>query len=207
MRLLWTSLTDSELPFEFAIVPLTGHLVRRTRKQSQELELGSRWLHQLLGWRPALRMRTEVWPDLTAILDPEPVECSSTEQRAATYLTRSLNILFRYLPLLWVIRLADWLPAPRDLRATIPNSSPTANDYALCLAKVAQLFGRRTKDLCLLKSIERRTYLRWLGIASQLRIGVFVPTEEMHAWIEIAQQPVLESPDFLVHYRVAITID
>jgi hypothetical protein len=199
----WISLTDHELPFEFAIAPLTGHLVRRPRIQMQEQALGTHWLHRLMGWRPVRRMPSEVWPDLNAIIDPAPLLASPADEQVAVDLSRLITRLLRYLPLLWVIRLADWLPAPRGIKP--PPQEIT--DLTVSVAKVAQLFGHRTRELCLLKAIERRTYLRWLGISSQIRIGLFVPTEEMHAWVEIDQKPILESPDFLVHYRVAITID
>ena len=199
MRLRWLNLLDNDLPFEFAVVPLTGHLVRRSLAQADQLALGGNRLHRLMGWQPVLRMLDEERVELDAIVDPEPVACHDNEHAAAARLGRVVILLLKWLPLLWVIKLADLLPPPQRLKKN--------GDMLLAVGKMAQLFGRRTQGLCLLKAIERRTYLRWLGIESQMRIGIFIPTEEMHAWIEINHQPLLESPDFLAHYRVALTID
>lgn len=199
MRLRWINLLDSELPFEFAIVPLTGHLVRRPLAVAEKQALGRSWLHRVIGWWPGLRMSEELSPDIENILDPEPHACDKSEQAAAALLSRAVVLLLKYLPLLWAIRLADCLPAPPGLQR--------CSEKALVTGKLAQLFGRRTHDQCLRMAMERRTYLRWMGMQCQIRIGVFIPTEEMHAWVEINNQPLFESPDFLVHYRVALTID
>lgn len=196
MHARWTLLTDPELPLAFTVVPLTGHLVRFEAAPAAGTRPGTHWTDRLIGLHPGRRLDHETPPALDAIWLAEPATCTEAERQAAQALRKAIQRYLRWLPLGWCVRLNARRRRPRRIRP--------ARDLAEALPRIAALTANQARGQCLFTALERHTWLRWYGIPSVLCIGVFVPTEEMHAWVEVAGKPLLESPDVLVHYRTAL---
>ena len=190
MRTQWHHIHDPELDTCTIIAPRSGHL------------LVSHGANPEPAFRPPLRLLlgTDVWSHGNSelrrgdIIDVDHVGNSVVDGQARL-IKRSAALCLRMLPLRSAVAVMRLLFRQRQ-----------RGDVALpvVLARTAAAFGRRSKQDCLLVSLCRHAYLRRQGIASKILLGAQVPTEKMHAWVQVGDNPVLECPDVLVHYQSCV---
>lgn len=191
MKKHWYPIHDPELGTCTMIAPRTGHMVvsttdyRRTpMRAALRLALGTS-----VGTKGTGELRRASIIDSTADTGGMPAGPE------AASIKRAATLCLRLLPLSAAIALMQLL-FPRARAAGI------GVEEAVRLSAVA--FGRRSNQDCLPVSLCRHIYLRRLGITSKILLGAQVPTEKMHAWVQIGDHPVLECPDVMVHYQACV---
>lgn len=176
----------------FIVVPLTGHLLVRDGRLSDEEVLSA---SSLLGMTKAS-------------LDPEgftfPLDAIDVEQapddlpdytQMGHQISRVVSMANRILPLRLSVILIELMYGKR-MRPKLRLEDS--------IGLVSAMFGRRSKQDCLEMSLKRYALLRYIGHKPNINVGVFIPTEEMHAWVSIDNLPILECPDVLMHYTQAL---
>lgn len=193
----WRCLIDSEVRVAFAVAPWTGSLFAQPLTERED------WSPpRLLGFDP--RQRGDV-PDFARedmIIDPQPHIVGRLDRVSAVAAQRSrvINRLVFRIPIALLIALAAF-DAQRFQKR---DCWPRIDDPLEACAYAAALFGTRSGGNCLPMSISRFWFLRSIGQDARVHIGVFVPTDTMHAWVQIAGRAVLESADELVHYQSSV---
>jgi len=191
MKKQWYPIHDPELGTCTMIAPRTGHLVVSTTDYRRTPMRAA--LRLLLGTSPATRGNSEF--GRSRIIDSTAHDDGSAAAPDAASIKRTATLCLRLLPLSAAITLMRLAFRPG-------RAAAVGVDEAVRLTAVA--FGRRSRQDCLLVSLCRHIYLRRLGIASKILLGAQVPTEKMHAWVQVGAHPVLECPDVLVHYQACV---
>lgn len=104
---------------------------------------------------------------------------------------RVLQILDKALPLWFLIVICR-------RRLHIKHSIPEI------IAALYVVLGRNDKNTCLIDSLIRFYFLHGKSNIT-LNIGAFVPTQLMHAWVEIDSIALHECPDRLIHFSKAVS--
>lgn len=191
MKKQWYPIHDPELGTCTIIAPRTGHLLVSTTDYRRVPMRAA--LRLVLGTSTSTRGNSEF--GRARIIDSSaPADATAAAPDAAT-IRRIATLCLRLLPLSAAITLMH-LAFPPGRAAAI------GVDEAVRLTAVA--FGRRSRQDCLPVSLCRHIYLRRLGISSKILLGAQVPTEKMHAWVQVGDHPVLECPDVLVHYQACV---
>lgn len=190
MKQQWYPIHDPELGNCTLIGPRTGHMVVSTTDYRRTPMRPA--LRLLLGTSTAARDNSAL--RRASIIDSD-ADIGDAPAPGAASIRRVAALCLRLLPLSAAIALVRVVfpPAP---------GAPIGIDEAV--RRTAAAFGRRSKQDCLLISLCRHVYLRRLGLASKILLGAQVPTEKMHAWVQIGDHPVLECPDVLVHYQSCV---
>lgn len=190
MKQQWYPIHDPELGTCTIIGPRTGHMVVSTTDYRRAPMRPA--LRLLLGTSTAARTNSEL--RRASIIDSN-ADIDAAAAPGAASIKRVAALCLRLLPLSAAIALA---------RIAFPQALPAPIGIDEAVRQTAAAFGRRSKQDCLLISLCRHAYLRRLGIASKILLGAQVPTEKMHAWVQIGDHPVLECPDVLVHYQSCV---
>lgn len=192
MKQQWFPIHDNELGTCTIIAPRTGHMVvSKTDYRRNPMPIV---LRIILGTYLSTRNNGKL--QRKNILD-FPVNMTELECAEQEYLLIKQYATFclRLFPLATAIALMQLLfPMKRSAKVQVNEA----------IRQTAVAFGRRSNQDCLVVSLCRHVYLRRLGIPSKILLGAHVPTEKMHAWVQIADQPILECPDVLVHYQSCV---
>lgn len=192
MRQQWHPVYDEELGNFTLIAPRTGHLIV-TQNDYRKQTMGP-WVSFLLGASQA-NMGNETFfrADILDIHDPVD---APKGVGLALFIKLVVNLSLRIFPLSMAIAIIDML---------FPCSSTNEVDVEHAIKLTANAFGRRSRQDCLPVSLCRFAYLRHLKMRPKIMLGTHVPTEKMHAWIQVGDRPVLECPDVLVHYQTCVS--
>lgn len=126
---------------------------------------------------------------------PAPGRCNSVAKNGT--IGWAVKLLLKAFPLFLAIRMIGVFFPLGNSRV-----SGADRDWEV---DIANEFGVAVDGQCLPRSLCRFAQCRRYGIADvELVLGVFTPTDEMHAWVEIAGKPLLECPDFLSHYQTCV---
>lgn len=193
MKKQWYPIHDFELGTCTIIAPRTGHMVVSNidyRSKPMSVPLGF-----VLGTSNATLGSNEL--QRACIIDGAAAPSSNAEflEPSVASIKRLASLCLKLLPLSIAIMLMQLL---------FPLKRGTGIQIDEAVRHTAAAFGRRSNQDCLLISICRHVYLRRLGILSKILLGAHVPTEKMHAWVQIGDHPVLECPDVLVHYQACV---
>lgn len=191
MKKHWYPIHDPELGTCTMIAPRTGHMVVSTTDYRRTPMRAA--LRLALGTSPGTKGSSEL--QRASIIDSSADSGAVPAGPEAASIKRAATLCLRLLPLSAAIALMQLL-FPRARAAGI------GVEEAVRLSAVA--FGRRSNQDCLPVSLCRHIYLRRLGITSKILLGAQVPTEKMHAWVQIGDHPVLECPDVMVHYQACV---
>lgn len=181
MQYKWRSIEDDFGAGIFAVAPFTGHLVSMHDKATGP---------SLLGFS-SRRRGVDVDFARGSIRDLNGVQVEGRGEAAARLRAR-VDKSLRYLPLVAAVAVLDRCCRPERKHAPAISEA---------MEVVAHAFGSRSRKDCLPVSLCRYLLLKKLNIPAAVHVGVFVPTEKMHAWIEVDGQPWLESEDVLMHYQ------
>jgi hypothetical protein len=108
-------------------------------------------------------------------------------------LQRRYSFLHRFLPMYCLV----WLSL--GYRRT----APTQDSFDSVAVALEDILGLNNNGTCVVDSLVRCHLLNGTpGLT--LNLGVFVPTDLMHAWVEIDGIAIHECPDILAHYRKAV---
>ncbi len=190
----WRSVIDSQLGVAFGVSPWTGALL------AEEVSTTASWRPpRLLGFDPKKCGALQDFARADEILDPDPQDDDLSEdiRRLAQQRARTFYRLAFAIPIVWVIAMATI----DSRRRAAGEEWIRIADSGRAAAVSAALFGRRSHDDCLPLSIARYWFLRSVGQRAFLHVGVFVPTDTLHAWVQLGAVPILESADELVHYQ------
>lgn len=193
MKIQWYPIHDFELGTFTIISPRTGHMVvsnidYRSTPMSTALNL-------VLGTSNATRGNSEL--QRANIIDSSATPSFDNKFLGSRVesVKRLASLCLKFLPLSTAIMLMQLLfPLKRDTGIQMDEA----------VRHTAVAFGRRSNQDCLFISLCRHVYLRRLGISSKILLGAQVPTEKMHAWVQIGNHPVLECPDVIVHYQACV---
>ncbi len=93
----------------------------------------------------------------------------------------------------------------RAIRTGINAQRPDSEvDESTAAATAWHVFNSGSAGNCLPESLSRFSYLISAGSKPRLMVGVFPPTDTMHAWVELNDQVLGESEDTMVHYQTAL---
>jgi hypothetical protein len=191
MKKQWYPIHDPELGTCTMIAPRTGHMV--VSSTDYRYTPMRAVLRLALGTSAATKGNSEL--RRARIIDSN-AECDATPARPdGAAIRRAAMLCLRLLPLSAAIGL---------MRLLFPQARRAGIGVDEAVRRTAAAFGRRSRQDCLLVSLCRHIYLRRLGIPSKILLGAQVPTEKMHAWVQIGEQPVLECPDVMVHYQACV---
>lgn len=98
-------------------------------------------------------------------------------------------------PLLFVIEQIERMSASRSKGSA---QSPSTEDV---LTELLASWHHKRNAECLPRALFRYAFLRRRGIAPTLSIGLHLPTDRMHAWIEVAGNVIGEEPDEMICYQ------
>ena len=193
MKKQWYPIHDFELGTCTIIAPRTGHMVVSNidyRSTPMSVSLGL-----VLGTSNATLGNNEL--QRACIIESAAAPSSNAEFLEPNVASIKLlaSLCLKLLPLSTAIMLMQLL---------FPLKRGTGVQIDEAVRHTATAFGRRSNQDCLLISLCRHVYLRRLGIFSKILLGSHVPTEKMHAWVQIGDHPVLECPDVLVHYQACV---
>ena len=204
MKQRWHPVHDAELGTYTTIAPRTGHLFVST-------EAG--WpapLALLLGLvrrrqDPSIAHRNTIY-DLAPCDAPLRAPDSYSGQHwdsdhdvaCARRIRRISMLALRLLNVSAAVGLVHLLVRPRR------RPPPPLH---VAVGELAAAFGRRSQQNCLFISLCRYAYLRRLNMAAAVVLGVHVPTQKMHAWVQLDGHPLLECPDVLGHYQSCVLYD
>ena len=191
MKKQWYPIHDSELGTCTMIAPRTGHMVVSTTDYRRTPMRAA--LRLALGTSTTTRGNSEF--GRAQIIDSTAHTDGTAAGPGAASIKRVATVCLQLLPLSAAITLMHLL---------FPLARGASIGMDEAVRRTAVAFGRRSKQDCLLVSLCRHTYLRRLGIASKILLGAQVPTEKMHAWVQIGEHPVLECPDVMVHYQACV---
>lgn len=193
----WRFLSDPYfIGNKYVVLPLTGTLISISSSRAIIQKLG--FLVRLLGLH-ANSVRDDQFFTSGSIIDLPPSENSSTDNdRRSRFISIFVRYSLMFLPLGLVVRIINTIT---QMCTDSPNRLTRRK-----LELVSTAFGRRSRDDCLHIAICRYALLRLHGINSSICIGVLVPTDEMHAWVEIDGHPILECSDVLVHYQACLKL-
>lgn len=185
MRYRWRYVQDAPGAADhYAISPWWGTLI----KTAAPLPLPALGLS-------AARRGAPAFDDGAFLSLPTPPRCAASA--AGGMIATSVRLLLAMLPLMAAIHCLAVL-FPRRRRA-VGLSDATRADL------IARQFGVASDGQCLPRTLCRFAACRRLGQADLVIVlGVFTPTDEMHAWLEIDGVPLLECPDFLGHYQASV---
>lgn len=195
MRTQWHPIDDPELGTSTIIAPRSGHLlVSAAGDQAHVGQPLSQLLQLVLGTHASARGNSRL--RRAAILDvADTAVAAGAPALEVRMIRRSAALCLRWLPLRCAVAMMRVLWRP---------GRPGKIALSAALESTAAAFGRRSRQDCLPVSLCRHVYLRRLGIASSIILGAQVPTEKMHAWVQVGEHPVLECPDVLVHYQSCV---
>lgn len=188
----WRPLFDPYFDRPFIVLPLTGNLIS---VQGDLDRFTARRVARLAGLRTDTR-RPDACFSRRAILDTPLDDDAGTPAPAAGRIRSRVRWLLRMFPLAVALRVLDRLFAPAP--------SCNAEPGAICIKRLAASFGRRSRDDCLEMALCRYALMRLDGHHCVINIGLLVPSDEMHAWIEYRGHPILECEDVLVHYQACL---
>jgi hypothetical protein len=192
MGYCWRALHEPGLPELFMVAPRTGHLLS-VAADPADVAPGATlaWL----GLTAATRRGAPAFAR-GAPLDAAggPLAAGDPRRRIGA-IRRDVLWCLTLLPLSMAIGALEWKFGNPPVAGAAPQAA---------IAMAARAFGRRSQNDCLPVSLMRYALLRNLGVAADIHLGVLVPTEEMHAWVQIGAQPVLESEDVLMHYQSCV---
>jgi hypothetical protein len=191
MKKQWYPIYDPELGTCTMIAPRTGHMVVSTTDYRRTPMRAA--LRLALGTSATTRGHSEF--RRAQIIDSNADTDGTAAGPDAASIRRVATLCLRLLPLSVAIALMHLL---------FPPAPATGISVDEAVRRTAAAFGRRSRQDCLLVSLCRHTYLRRLGISSKILLGAQVPTEKMHAWVQIGEHPVLECPDVMVHYQACV---
>lgn len=192
MKTQWYPIYDPELDSYTFIAPRTGHLIS-TQYDHRVFEMGI---------VPRLILGTSM-KDLgdqkfgrAEILDHPADSAEVQHHQLAVIITKAVAAsVLRFLPLSSAIGTMSFVFRPNNKREVNINK-------ALELTSAA--FGHRSNQNCLFISLCRYAFLRRLNVHGTIMLGTHVPTQKMHAWVQIGEHPILECPDVLVHYQSCV---
>lgn len=190
----WRFLSDPYFNELFVVLPLTGSLISIS-SSSATIQIHGFWI-RLLGLH-INKLRDEQFFAKKSIIDlPPGATLPNSYDRRSKIILIFVKYSLMLLPLGFVVRIVEIFTSMHIDR----KHKFTRTELEL----VSSAFGRRSKDDCLQMAICRYALLRLLGVESTVCIGVLVPTEEMHAWVEVDGHPILECSDVLVHYQTCL---
>lgn len=111
----------------------------------------------------------------------------------------NLTKQLRYIPLLLIVHRIE--KKSRDLRKFPDNA--LSNKAELIDEMLASWRHCRNPE-CLPRSLYRYKWLRNHGLSPQLVLGLHVPTDRMHAWVELDGQVLGEEPEEMLCYQGAV---
>jgi hypothetical protein len=190
----WRFLTDPYFDEQFVILPLTGNLISVS---SNNLKFKKKnFFLRILGLN-VHNLRDEQFFEKNSIVDVSSEDSLQTDDDSKF---KFISIVTKYSLLIFPVSFVVLL-----FESIFSIIGAKLHEFTrLELKIVAKAFGRRSKDNCLQIAICRYALLRLLGINSTICIGVLVPTEEMHPWVEVKGHPILECNDVLVHYKTCL---
>lgn len=186
----WRPLSDPFFDHPFIVMPLTGSLI------SIGCELESflaRRAARVAGLRGGTR-RPDAFFARKAVRDTARVADAASP--ASARIRQLVRVLLACFPLGVAVRLLG-VACPLRRTGGGPVSEAT-------LALLAASFGRRSRDDCLEMALCRYALMRREGHRCAIVIGLLVPSDKMHAWIEHDGHPLLECEDVLVHYQACL---
>lgn len=190
----WRFLTDPYFDEHFVVLPLTGNLVSTSSNSVKFRKQG--FLIKILGL-DVCNLRDEHFFARKSIIDlPLGNSFRSDYNKRSKIILIATKYALLIFPVSFIVRFFETIFSILG--------APLHKFTQLELQIVSIAFGRRSKDNCLQIAICRYALLRLLGIKSTICIGVLVPTEEMHAWVEVSGHPILECSDVLVHYQTCL---
>jgi hypothetical protein len=204
MKQRWYPVHDAELGTYTTIAPRTGHLFVST-------EAG--WpapLALLLGFGRRSEDRSIAQRNTICDLDPcdaplrdrdsySQLQCAPDHDVACARRIRRIAML--------ALRLLNVSAAVGLVHLLVRPGRRPAPPLHVAVGELAAAFGRRSKQDCLFISLCRYAYLRRLNMAAAVVLGVHVPTQKMHAWVQLDGHPLLECPDVLGHYQSCVLYD
>jgi len=194
MKQRWYPVHDAELGTYTMIAPRTGHLFVST---GQGLPAP---LALLLGLGRRTRDCTIAQRDTIFDLDLPGQQPSDPGHDAvcARRIRGIVKVALRLLNVSTAFALVHLLVRPG--RRPAPSLD-------VALGELVAAFGRRSQQNCLFISFCRYAFLRRLNVSAAIVLGVHVPTQKMHAWVQIDGHPLLECPDVLGHYQSCVLYD
>lgn len=188
----WRELHDPFFEHPFIVVPLTGNLMS-VRGGIDAITV--RRMARLAGLRPETRMPAARFARKPILDIPDDAD-AGTPSPVARRIRTCVRWLLKIFPLGVAVRVLGIVYRPGPRRDIAPAD--------LCLKLLAASFGRRSSDDCLEMALCRYALMRRHGHRCVVSIGLLVPSDEMHAWIEYRGHPLLECEDVLVHYQACL---
>jgi len=191
MRQQWYPIHDPELGTCTIIAPRTGHMMVSAHDYRHAPMRAA--LRVMLGTSNRTKGNSQF--RRAHILDSTAGIDGAAAGTDAAWIKRAATLSLRLLPLSAAITL---------MHIVFPRAGGARVSTDEAVRRTAAAFGTRSRQDCLLVSLCRHAYLRRLGIPSKILLGAQVPTEKMHAWVQVGDHPVLECPDVLVHYQACV---
>lgn len=188
---LWRPLVDREVSRVFVISPLFGTLlsISNQRCKGDRLPFTTKLLGCTTGTRSDVAWSVEsITPPFDHRSDYQP------DSRHETW-SRNIRSELEWWPLAWIINRIE----RQSLR------KPSAVDAERNL--IDGMLGAWTYSLqpeCLPRALFRYGWLRSRGVPCELVVGAHVPTDRMHAWIELDGSVIGEEPDEMLCFQGAV---
>lgn len=194
MKYQWFPIYDPELNSFTIIAPRTGHMVvSKTDYRRTPMPFVMR---SILGTTISTRGNSTF--ERRDIVDSSLGCLAASPDPSALLIKNRVNFWLQHLPLSHAISL-------------MRRMFPPARSSSICMLDAVNLsavaFGLRSSQDCLPISICRHIFFRRIGIHSKIMLGAHIPTEKMHAWVQIGLNPILECPDVIVHYQTCVAYE
>lgn len=124
------------------------------------------------------------------IIEVNPLFCDENGHDDIINLKNEISRLNKFLPLAVTIKILQ----SRRKKPKTPISKRIEN--------IGHVLGENTKGDCLVDSMTRFSYL--IDAAPKLSLGIFYPTNLMHAWVELDNCLLHENEDFIGHYQKSV---
>lgn len=195
VKVEWAGLYDPEMDESYFVSPRTGELLvlpGATHDDKQRGQLRRKGLD------------TQTCVDRIEYIDgrfdelPGPQAPDGIFARLrARMMNRFVRIGVRVLPLAGLARFLG------TLARVLPKSKREREDV---FQLVGWLEGGRVRDDCLPRAMLRWYYLINAGFAPALVLGIWVPTNNMHAWVMLDNRAAGELSDEVMHYQPATVL-
>lgn len=191
----WRALVDFDVDRLFVVSPLFGTLHGLPLRRDGRAELPLRM--RLLGCTSKTQSTSvsgfaPVMPPSTG---PSGYEPDPRHQKW----TQDIGQQLARLPLVLVVDAAERRSAPQgtnDVALTEPSDE--------LITGMLQAWGYARLPECLPRALYRYEWLRSRGAKPELVIGVHLPTDLMHAWVELDRHIIGEEPDQMLCFQEAV---
>lgn len=190
IRWQWRYLVDQEVERAYFISPIFGSLHSYELDSFDALKIGARRL-RLLGCTPTTHRQSH-WPDLEVIPPSRELSVNLPDPRVQQWRT-STQATLRFCPLVVFLHALE-----------LRSRTRAKLEYASSIAEVIEAWKFSRGPECLPRAIFRFKELRARCLDPHLVIGTHLPTDRMHAWIELDSKILGEEPDEMVCYQGAV---